>query len=123
MPDVLIIEDDDTLRTMLTDTLAMEGLSVDSASDGRSGIATFRRTPAHVVCTDLYLPEADGLDVLMELKREYPTVQIILMSGGGKFGNLAPLESAHHLGAVAVLLKPFSLDQFVAVVREALEGA
>jgi DNA-binding NtrC family response regulator len=121
MTDVLIIEDEEILRDSMALTLQETGLTVATASDGRSGIAAFRRNPARVVITDLYLPEIDGLEVLTTLKREYPTVPVILMSGGGQYENLLPLEMAPYLGALATLTKPFGMEELLTALKAAFD--
>jgi DNA-binding NtrC family response regulator len=119
MPDVLLIEDEAAIRSLMTMVLEQEGLTVETASDGQSGIVAFRRNPARVVVTDLNLPKVGGLEVLQTLRREYPAVPVILISGGGYSETQAPLALASHPGAITTLHKPFLMDELVEVVRAA----
>ena len=69
-----------------------------------------------LVITDIVMPEMDGLETLIELRKHYPTLTVIAMSGGGRVGNMDFLGSAEKLGASAVLHKPFTLDVLTAAI-------
>jgi len=115
---ILIIEDNDVLRRMLRTALSKAGYAVTEASGGKSGLASYRQDPFDIVITDILMEDIEGLETIGELRRDYPQVKIIAMSGGRGQSNY--LELAEQLGARRTLEKPFPLDQLVAAVREVL---
>jgi DNA-binding response OmpR family regulator len=118
VPRILIIEDNDSLRRILRTALSQAGYEVAEASGGTSGLASYRQDPFDVVVTDILMEGIEGLETIRELRRDYPQVKIIAMSGGRGQSNY--LELAEKLGARRTLEKPFPLDQLVAAVREVL---
>jgi DNA-binding response OmpR family regulator len=119
MARVLLIEDNDLVRTLLRATLELEGHTVIEARNGEEGLDRFRQAGADLVITDILMPERDGLDVLRELGGTYPPVNIIAISGAdGRAEDY--LDLAHRMGALKVLLKPFSVDVLLAAVNELL---
>ncbi len=115
-----MIDDDDAIVTSLTSVLAHEGHDVAGAHDGREGLAIFAERPVDLVVVDIFMPEKEGLETILELRRHGADVKIIAMSGGGGKGIADYLEAARHLGADRTLRKPFSMDEFVEVTREVL---
>ena len=77
MPRILIIDDDDLIRQMLRDVLEREGYDVADASDGKQGLRVFMENPADMVVTDLVMPEKEGIEIIMELRRDFPELKII----------------------------------------------
>ena len=80
---VLVIEDDDHLRGLLRAVLERAGHTVEDAPNGAAGLKRFYSHPADVVVTDIIMPEKEGLETIIELKRDHPEVKIIAISGGG----------------------------------------
>ena len=121
MARILLIDDDNALRTMIRLALEAKGHAVTEASDGREALRLHRLAPAELVLTDIQMPGRDGLEVLMDLRRESPDVKVIAMSGGGSIvSSTVALEMAVPLGAVASLAKPFKLETLFQVVDRAL---
>ncbi len=120
MARILVIDDDDQIRRVLRRALEAEGHEVLEAGNGKTALRVHRTSPAELVITDIHMPERDGLEVLMELRRGAPRLKVIAMSGGGRLGQMTPLEAAVPLGAFASLSKPFELDAMIEVVRKAL---
>ena len=110
---ILLIEDDFNLRAVLMAALEKTGHEVAEAPNGKIGIEEFRKRPADLVVTDLFMPEQDGIETIMILKEEFPDVKIIAMSGGGRMPPEGYLESAKILGAIQVLAKPFEISEFL----------
>ena len=125
MARILLVDDDDAVRAILRRALVAAGHEVEEAANGALAVAAYRRQPADLVITDLVMPEKDGLEAIMELRRLDPTVKIIAMSGGGRA--LGPgqlyLESARLFGAVEVLSKPFTASALLTAVSDALARA
>jgi two-component system, chemotaxis family, chemotaxis protein CheY len=118
---ILIIDDDDQPRHMLQQVLTRAGYEVIDARDGNEGLQRFRATPADVIITDILMPEKEGLETIIDLRREFPRAKIIAMSGGGRAGNLNFLDVASRLGAQRTLEKPFDLQAMLRAVSELLQ--
>lgn len=123
MARVLVIEDDETVRSMLLCVLADAGHEAIGACNGCKGITMFRAAPADLIITDILMPEKDGLETIMELRSDSPDVKIIAISGGGRISAKHYLHSAAEMGAVRTLNKPFMPSELLSVVEEALEAA
>ena len=118
MPRILVIDDDADMRTLLAQTLQSAGHEVVLAADGKEGVEQYRTQPVDLVITDMYMPIQQGLDTIVQLRKEAPTVRIIAMCG--KSTAMPMLSAAQRLGAVAVLQKPFLPDQLLAEVAKLL---
>jgi len=81
MARILVIDDDADMRTLLEDTLRSAGHEIVLAADGREGVQQYRTQPADLVITDLYMPIQQGLETIVQLRKEYPAVRIIAMCG------------------------------------------
>jgi DNA-binding response OmpR family regulator len=117
MARILLIDDDDLVRAMLSQTLAHFGHVVIEARDGKEGMTLFAASGADLVITDLVMPEKEGLEVVMELLAGGNPPRIIAMSGGGRRDPTNYLTLAKHLGAAAILSKPFSSEVLMAAVN------
>ncbi|HEY2953956.1 MAG TPA: response regulator [Candidatus Eisenbacteria bacterium] len=115
-----MIDDEDRIRRLLRTALEMEGHQVLEARQGNEGLEVIRTTAPDLVITDLMMPDKDGLEVLLALKREAPELKVIAMSGGGKLKMMEPLLVAEPLGAFAAVRKPFDLDVMLETVKRAL---
>jgi len=118
-PFVAIIEDDETVRRALTIGLQQHGCTVH-ASATAAGALEFPegRTP-DLVLLDYRLPDADGLTVLEQIRRRWPDLPVIMITG---YANVETAVRAMHLGAYDYVSKPFGLDQMMFVVNKALEA-
>lgn len=122
MARILIIDDEDQARRMLHQVLERAGYEVVVARDGSEGLERFRADPTDLIITDILMPEKEGLETIMDLRREFPEAKIIAMSGGGRAGNLDFLEIAGVLGAQRTLHKPFKLQEMLEAVRDLLQN-
>ncbi len=115
-PFVLIVDDEKQIRDQLRASFESLGYPVLDASNGRQAMAQVRIHPIKLVITDLVMPEQDGMEMIQALRRSYPDVKIIAISGacGGAY-----LGTANKLGADRVLQKPFGQEQ-VLEMAEAL---
>jgi PAS domain S-box-containing protein len=121
---ILLIDDDDSFRTMLRLTLAHFGYTMIEARNGKEGLARFKEANADLVITDIVMPEKEGFEVLMELRtKQVPPVKIIAISGGGRVSAADNLRMAKLLGAAKVLAKPFSNEVLIAAINELLPGS
>jgi len=120
---ILIIDDDEQIRLLLQQTMDWAGFDVAVAENGKIAMRLQREHPANLVITDLIMPEQEGLETISSLKREYPGIKIIAISGGGRIGPEAYLPAARELGADRVFSKPFDIQEVVDAVRELLKTA
>jgi CheY-like chemotaxis protein len=120
MASILLVDDDEQLRTMISAVLRRAGYEVQAACDGSEAITLYRRNPADLIITDLIMPEKEGLEMIRELRKEYPQARIIAMSGGGRKGAVNCLDVARAFGAQRVLDKPFSHQEILDAVRDVL---
>lgn len=123
MKRILVIEDDEQYRLMLTRMLQRAGYEVAAAPDGEEGIRLFRLQPADLVISDIFMPGKEGMETIRELHRDYPDLKIIAMSGGSiQGGPFCSLPPAEEFGAVRVLSKPFEKETLLKTVRDVLGG-
>jgi DNA-binding response OmpR family regulator len=120
MKRILVIEDEDGLRSIVRMSLEKMGYAVTEARDGKEAIALFRDNPADLVLTDLMMPEKEGLETIRELRRSDPDLKIIAMSGGGRTGARDNLKIAKLFGATSVFSKPFSFEELGKAVSDLL---
>jgi len=116
---ILIIDDEEPIRVLLRSAREAEGYEVAEAVNGRDGLERYRDTPADLVITDILMPELNGLDMLLELTREFLHARVIAMSGAAEEKNL--LDVAKLLGARQTFQKPFSMPQLLSAVRFELQ--
>ena len=121
MARILVIDDDVQIRTLLKEILQQEGYEVVDAPDGLEGVRLYREDPADLVITDIIMPEKEGLEIIRELRTDFPEVKIMAISGGGRIGPEPYLQIAQRLGAQSILTKPIGRDELIGAVREALK--
>jgi DNA-binding response OmpR family regulator len=114
MPSVLIVDDDLELLRQMTATFIAANVRVRAAPDGRAALKSFAEQRADLVVVDVIMPDVDGIETIMALKRARPEVKIIAISGGYRVGPKNFLALATHLGADDVLAKPFRMSDLLA---------
>lgn len=114
---VLVIDDDQAVRYTLDTILTAAGYEVMSAENGVAGMRLYRDTKPDLVITDIVMPDQEGIETIMEIRKADPDAKIIAISGGGRYGNGHFLELAMALGANASLAKPFDLDLLMSTVQ------
>ena len=124
MARILIIDDEWDIRNLVSRILKQEGHEVIEAADGKEGVRIFRENLPDLLITDIIMPEKEGLETIMELRRDFPNVRTIAISGGGKsLDGDTCLQFAKGLGANRTLAKPFSRQELLEAVQEVLETA
>ena len=118
MKKILIIDDEPYILLMLKKMLERAGYEVDLASNGREGMDLFKKETTDLVITDIIMPDKEGLELIIEMKKQSPGLKIIAMSGGGRISPDSYLECAMHFGAEIVFQKPFRQKELVSAVRE-----
>lgn len=120
MATILVIDDDDFARETLRDLLQQAGYQVVEARDGREGVRCYRAAPADLVITDLFMPEQEGLETIQMLRREFPTIKLIAVSGGGQAGTTDLLQIAKKFGAQYVFSKPYDWQKLSQALQDLL---
>jgi len=117
---VLVVDDNADTRLTLQLLLEAEGYRVETAANGRQALAVQRERPSQILITDLFMPEADGLEILQRWRVEYPEMPVIVISGGGSRQGMKTdhLTVARELGA-RTLRKPFSGEELLEALRSA----
>lgn len=115
---VLVIDDERIVRDIVQRWLEREGFRVDVAENGRIGIQMQRDEPADVVICDLIMPEQEGMETISQFRKEFPSVGVIAISGGGQIDPSAYLNVAGQLGAWKMFTKPLPMEKLVKAIRE-----
>ncbi len=121
MARILVMDDDEQIRTTIHQVLDLEGHEVIEAPDGKEGINLFKESGADLIITDIVMPEKEGLETITELRRDFPDIKIIAISGGGRGDPKSYLTLAKGFGALRTLTKPFEREELLEAVRELLE--
>ena len=121
MAKILVIDDDEQFCEFLEKVLIRDGNEVATAHDGEDGIRRFERILPDLVITDIFMPNKNGIEVITELQRMNSDVSVIAISGR-QLQQLEALDFALLLGARRILEKPFTRDQLLGTVSQALVG-
>ena len=116
-PRVLVVDDEATIRDLLSKTLALAEYDVDLAPDGRTALERLRMIPYDLLITDLKMPGVDGLAVIREARRLKADIPVIIITG---FSTEASAIEAVNLGVSGYLTKPFRVPRVLAVAAKAL---
>src|SRR6059036_2457967 len=116
-PRVLVVDDEASIRDLLSKTLALAEYDVDVAPDGRSALERMRMNPYDLLIADLKMPGMDGLTVIREAKRYKADLPVIIITG---FSTESSAIDAVNLGVAGYLTKPFRVPQVLAAAAKAL---
>jgi DNA-binding NtrC family response regulator len=117
---VLIIDDDAGMLDSLVTMLEAHGFRVLTASTGVRALQVIRESAPRVVLTDILMPEQNGIETIIAIRRAHPNVKIIAMSGGGWINKMDLLHYARMLGADATISKPADIDELLQLLRSFL---
>src|SRR3989339_1924448 len=115
---VLVIDDEQDLREMLSFTLMNEGYNVLTAANGKLGVEKAEKEDVDVVISDIKMPEMDGITVLGKIKEIKPEVEVIMATG---YGTMETAIESLRKGAFDYINKPFNIDELLIVIEKALE--
>ena len=122
MARILVIDDEELARFTLREILEGAGHEVTEARNGNEGLSFQRAQHFDLVITDIIMPEKEGVETIIEIKRDFPDLPVIGISGGGRTRNLDFLKLAKDYGADQILPKPFSESQLLDMVKEVLHA-
>src|ERR1019366_7654462 len=113
---LLVVEDDNAVRTTITTFLELEGYAVEAVSSTREAISRLNHDSYPIVISDIYLDERTGIDVLKTAREQNPTCAVILMTARG---SMETVMAATQHGAFDYIAKPFELDDMLSTIRRA----
>ena len=123
MPSILVVDDEDQIRHLIRETLEQAGYHIAEACDGKEALQQYRLAPADLVIMDILMPNQDGLETTVALRREFPDVKVIVITGGSDMiGMLNFLDVAKMLGAHSTLQKPFEMKTLLDTVQAELQA-
>jgi CheY-like chemotaxis protein len=130
MARILVIDDNDLIRTTVAAMLKTGGHDVALAVDGDDGVLQFREQPFDLVLCDVFMPNKEGLETVREIRQLSAATPIISMTGSvapvpGSGGQLDPdfLRMASAFGATRTIAKPFKTAELLALIQECLEAS
>src|SRR5256885_17175796 len=119
MASILIVEDEAKMRRLLELNLGEEGFTTHAAPDAETGLKLLNSEKIDLVVTDFRLPGMSGLEFLQQVKRVNAALPVVGMTA---YGSVEPAGEAMKVGASDYVLKPFSLDEMVLVIRKELDA-
>ena len=120
MARILVIDDQEPIRRVVRRAFEQDGHEVFDASDGEVGMEILESHSFDIVITDIFMPGQDGIVTLRQIRKRFPTVKVIVISGGDSTGMMDLRQDAELLGAVKSLQKPFNAKEIVDLVRSVL---
>lgn len=123
MERILIVDDDHETRVVLEEILCRAGYSVSIALGGSDAVRCWRTERIDLAVIDIWMPEKDGLETIMEIRRITPNAKIIAMSGVKTAAPMDPLALAARVGARQTLRKPFLGEELLHAISDLLHPA
>ncbi|RPH86756.1 MAG: sigma-54-dependent Fis family transcriptional regulator, partial [Desulfobacteraceae bacterium] len=117
-PKILIVDDEQIVRESLTNWLKEENYQVEAAENGTLALEKIRQGPFQVVLLDLKMPGMDGIQVLTELKKDFPDIEVIIMTA---YGSVNTAVEAIKAGAYDYIVKPFDPEEVALLIKKILE--
>jgi len=115
---ILLIDDDSHFREMFAELLIRNGYQVIETSDGRYAPDLYNEHSPALVITDIIMPEKEGIETILDLKKKFKDLKIIAISGGGRTNAMDNLRSARLLGASHTFEKPFVNSEILQTIKE-----
>ncbi len=116
MAKILVLDDELSILLMIKKMLEKAGHEVSLALNGREGMELFEKSRPDLLITDIIMPEKEGLETIFELRRKFPELKIIAISGGGRISPDGYLPGAKLLGADMTFQKPLDQKEFLQAV-------
>src|SRR6476469_1449896 len=118
MANILIVDDEQSYRQLLTLVFEEQGNKIRTAMNGRQALEALAAEPADIVISDVKMPDMDGIEMLRSLRETHPDVGVIFMTA---FASVETAREAFKLGADAFIQKPFDVDELKLLVKKTLE--
>ena len=120
MARVLVIDDQDLVREAIRVALEGAGHEVSEAKNGDQGLDLQKERPFDIIITDILMPVKEGIETIIQVRKEFENLKIIAISGGGRGKSIDYLKLAKQAGADKALPKPFSNEELLSAVNECL---
>jgi CheY-like chemotaxis protein len=120
MSRILVIDDDDIVNDMIVQLLTDAGYEVEGASNGNRALTSMEARQFDLVVTDIVMPEKEGIETILAIRKKDKAIPIIAISGGGKLGPEHYLPLAKQCGAKYIFTKPFENRLFLEAVQKCL---
>jgi DNA-binding NtrC family response regulator len=117
-PRILIVDDEERFRTTLGKLLAVRGLEVYTVGSGKEALEELKTNPCDVVLLDVKMPEMNGIEALMEIKKVSPNVEVIMLTGHASVDVAVEIMK---LGCYEYLLKPCQIEELMEKIESAYE--
>ena len=119
MDRILIVDDEQGIRRSLSGLLSDEGYETTEVADGEAALVAARETAPDLVLLDIAMPGRDGISVLEEMRRSWPALPVVMMSG---HGTIETAVRATQLGAFDFIEKPLTAEKLLLTLRHALDA-
>ncbi len=121
MKKILVVDDDDLIRDLLFEILDSSGYEVISAANGNQALDILKQQTVDLIITDIIMPDKEGIETIIEIRKKYPKALIIAMSGGGQLDANSYLSIAQKLGVARTISKPFDPANLLNIIKELLD--
>jgi two-component system NtrC family response regulator len=117
-PRILVVDDDDNLRWVLQTQLEQMGYAAATAANGAAALQAIDKDPPALVISDLKMPALSGMELLEQIRRDYPEIPVLIITA---FGTIQSAVQAMRAGAYDYLTKPIDYDELGIAVSRVLE--
>lgn len=118
MKQILLIDDDESFLRIYAEILKTAGYHVETASSGAEALSMMEEHFFHIAISDVAMPQMNGMDLLRQIRTEYPEVLVMMLTGEG---SISGAVEAMELGAYTYLIKPLEIDQLLLNIKRAVE--
>ena len=115
---ILVVDDEETFRYLLSSLISTAGYSVDTVVDGVAAINAVQTKLYHIVLLDVKMPKVDGIEVLKFIKNNFPGIEVIMLTGGS---DVKTAVECMRIGAYDYITKPTTADELLSTISRALE--
>jgi two-component system, response regulator, stage 0 sporulation protein F len=122
MAQILVIDDEQVMTNAVRDILQLDGHQILTAPDGRAGMVLFDANPIDIVITDMLMPGQGGVEVIRQIQSRLRNTKLVAMTGVDQVRLIEMLKTSDVFGVDATLMKPFSLQALLDVVKKVLDG-
>ncbi|MFP4381877.1 MAG: response regulator [Candidatus Sumerlaeia bacterium] len=120
MQKILVVDDDDQVRELIQDILCHYDYELTLAQNGREALKLCQKDEPDLLITDIVMPEMEGIETIIQIRKKHPRLPMIAISGGGQISSDVYLAMAKNLGASRTLSKPFTKSELLDAVSKAL---
>lgn len=117
MAEILVVDDEALMRATLRNLLEGAGHAVREAANGNEALRAVASRRPQLIIMDILMPEKEGIETILEIRRHHDSVKIVAMSGGGRVGDTEFLNIAKKIGADRSITKPFTRDQLMTALK------